>query len=242
MDISSLTVRDLRRRWKPHKERLASTRGDHPTAVRFHRACSWLSETETLDSEKATDQVLLFQWIAFNALYGQWDSELNEPVGDRTSWQAFLGRILDLDESGHIVSVLQEHKRLVLTILENAYLNRYFWEHPCEQTAGRAKRWRHQAMNWYVEERWRTILERLFQRIYLLRCQLFHGAATQGSRLNRTALRHCTTMMRLLMPAVLLVWIDHGADEDWGPMCYPPLDRRAKVRRGPGPVGGQGQQ
>ena len=73
MDISSLAVRDLRRRWKPHKERLASIRADHPTAVRFHRACSWLSETETLDSEKATDQVLLFQWIAFNALYGQWE-------------------------------------------------------------------------------------------------------------------------------------------------------------------------
>jgi hypothetical protein len=32
--------------------------------------------------------------------------------------------------------------------------------------------------------------------------------------------------MRLLLPAVLLVWIDHGADEDWGPMCYPPLGAR----------------
>ena len=27
-------------------------------------------------------------------------------------------------------------------------------------------------------------------------------------------------MMQRLLPALLGVWIDHGADEDWGPMCY----------------------
>jgi hypothetical protein len=30
--------------------------------------------------------------------------------------------------------------------------------------------------------------------------------------------------MQRLLPAVLMVWIDHGADEDWGPMCYPRQD------------------
>jgi hypothetical protein len=29
--------------------------------------------------------------------------------------------------------------------------------------------------------------------------------------------------IRGLLPAFILVWINHGADEDWGPMCYPPL-------------------
>ena len=46
---------------------------------------------------------------------------------------------------------------------------------------------------------------------------------TYGGKLNRTSLRHCVTMMQRLLPALLLVWIDHGADEDWGPMCYPPM-------------------
>ncbi|MGA2253500.1 MAG: hypothetical protein ABSG53_02470 [Thermoguttaceae bacterium] len=41
--------------------------------------------------------------------------------------------------------------------------------------------------------------------------------------MNRTSLIHCVTMMQRLLPALLLVWIDHGADEDWGPMCYPPM-------------------
>ncbi len=67
-----------------------------------------------------------------------------------------------------------------------------------------------------------------------MRCQLVHGAATYAGKLNRTSLKHCVTMMQQLLPALLLVWIDHGADEDWGPMCYPPLT----TVRGPVPAGG----
>ena len=45
---------------------------------------------------------------------------------------------------------------------------------------------------------------------------------TYGVKLNRTSLRQCVMMMQCLLPALLLVWIDFCADEDWGPMCYPP--------------------
>lgn len=55
-----------------------------------------------------------------------------------------------------------------------------------------------------------------------MRCQLVHGAATHNSRLTRTSLRRCSTMLDHLLPAVLVVLIDHGADADWGPLCYPP--------------------
>ena len=61
-------------------------------------------------------------------------------------------------------------------------------------------------------------------RIYLMRCQLVHGAATYGGRLNRVALRRCSTMLSHLLRAMLVVMIDYGADEDWGIMCYPPIE------------------
>ena len=70
------------------------------------------------------------------------------------------------------------------------------------------------------------VTEQVLERIYLLRCQVVHGAATCGSQLNREALKHCTTMMRWLLPAILQVWIDNGSDLDWGPMCYPPMGNR----------------
>jgi hypothetical protein len=72
-----LTVRDLRRRWKPHKERL----GENPTNIRFHRACSWLQRVE--DNPDDLDDALLSQWTAINALHGQWDDLQKEPVADQ---------------------------------------------------------------------------------------------------------------------------------------------------------------
>ncbi|MBC7821021.1 MAG: hypothetical protein IAG10_29395 [Planctomycetaceae bacterium] len=40
----------------PTKQRLAIERGEHPTAIRFHRACSWVSEAEQLDPVRHADQ------------------------------------------------------------------------------------------------------------------------------------------------------------------------------------------
>ena len=60
-------------------------------------------------------------------------------------------------------------------------------------------------------------------RIYLMRCQVVHGAATYRGKLNRTALRRCSTMLGHLLRTMLVVMIDNGSDEDWGIMCYPPM-------------------
>ena len=67
------------------------------------------------------------------------------------------------------------------------------------------------------------LVDRALERVYLLRCQLVHGAATCGGRLNREALAQCAQFVQQLLNAILLIVIDHGRDEDWGPMCYPPL-------------------
>ena len=110
-----------------------------------------------------------------------------------------------------------------MALLEDEHLSSWFWEEPSNVRAGKSRKARHQAGTWYYEKRWGLILERVIERVYLLRCQLVHGAATFGGKLNRTALRRCSTMLGHLLPAVLLVMIDHGVEEDWGPMCYPPL-------------------
>jgi hypothetical protein len=67
-DIATIpTVRDLRRRWKPHEERLAAMGGEQPTSVRFHRACSWMARVERVPEGQDHDLALVSVWIAFNA-------------------------------------------------------------------------------------------------------------------------------------------------------------------------------
>jgi len=92
-----------------------------------------------------------------------------------------------------------------------------------DATASKSKKAKYDARTWYVEAKWSMILDRLLERIYLLRCQLIYGAATFGGKLNRQSLSRCVVMSRHLLNAVLLAVIDDGAKADWGVMCYPPL-------------------
>lgn len=219
----SITVRDLRSRWKPQKLRLAAIDPNHPMNVRFHRACSWWQRIEEAEAGADLDVVLTCQWIAFNTLYGQWDVSRCEPVPDRESWRRYTSRILALDKDERLSENLITHKKLVISILDDAYLGNYFWRAPSQARARQTTKQKRASGLWYAEKRWDFILESLLDRIYLLRCQLVHGASTYNSHLNRISLRHCSTMMALLIPSMMLVLADHGADEDWGIMCYPPI-------------------
>lgn len=214
-------VHALRRAWKPTKLALGD---DHPTSIRLHRALSWMRHVEELGDEAPPDTALVHHWIAFNALYGQWDESRRMPLSDRKSWSDFLTRVLELDVDGRIGAMLEEHRPLVMKILENEFLSDTFWTEPGESNARRAMRARHEAPTWYHGRQWWPLLSRPMDRIYLLRCQLVHGAATFGSGLNRTSLKHCNIMLGHVLGAVLHVMIDRGGDEDWGAMCYPPLE------------------
>lgn len=220
------TVRQLRSRWKPHKERLLAAKSDHPFPIRIHRACSWLSVVENMGEKPDYDLALISQWVAFNALYGQWDDQRREPMPDRECWRRFLDRILKLDSDGHVATVLEGQRRLVMDLLEDEHLSGFFWQEPGPRRAGQSRKAKYDSQTWYIERNWTMILDRLLERIYLMRCQLVHGAATHSSKLNRAALHRCSGMLGALLPAVLVVLIDRGADEDWGTMCYPPLEQQ----------------
>ena len=214
------TVRTLRRRFKPHKERLNAERPSCPTPARFHRACSWIDRVEK--QELTADLVSL--WIAFNALYGQWDEKLREPKGERESWRRFVDRIAAIDRQGHLVDALEQHKRLVVALCEDPFISANFWNNPNYDRRRQPKKKVFIVREWYREKRWAMVLDEVFERIYLMRCQLVHGAATYGSKLNRKSLKHCVMMLRQLLPVVMLVLVEEGADEDWGDLCYPPVE------------------
>ncbi len=222
MSSPDYTVRDLRRRWQPTKERLAGIPRYQPILIRIHRSTSWLQRVEEIAESGATDAMLIFQWVALNSLYGRWDPKAREPVNDRKSLTALLEAVLILDGDERVATTLKDHRRLVMTILEDEYLSKFFWEEPTAERARKSKKAKFDASTWYLEGRYGMILQRLLERIYLLRCQLVHGAATFGGRLNRTAIKRCSIMLGHLLPALLLVIIDHGYEEDWGPLCYPP--------------------
>ena len=118
----------------------------------------------------------------------------------------FVDRILRLDIEGCIPAALQEHKRLVMALFDDEYVSGYFWQEPSANRAKQSRKAAYNAQTWYIEERWTTVLDEILARVYVMRCQLVHGAATYGGKLNRASLKRCVTMMQRLLPALLLVW------------------------------------
>lgn len=223
-----LTVRQLRHHWKPVKQRCEAAGTAEDTRIRFHRCCSWLARAEELELADAEqllveDDALVFKWIAFNALYGQWDEQFKEPAADVNSWKNFLSTIYKLDEQQRVAQLLIDHRDDVMTILESPFLNRIFWKDPSEQARQKASDKAFHMSKYYVEENWLRLLEQLVHRIYTQRCQCIHGASTYQSHDNRDSIYHCNRMLHRLLEAVLLIWIDDGAQQDWGPLCYPPM-------------------
>jgi len=76
----------------------------------------------------------------------------------------------------------------------------------------------------YGGQKWGLILELALERIAVLRGQIVHGAATRGSRLNRQSPQRCRKVLEALLPVVLQLVIEHRADDDWPPLCYPPIE------------------
>lgn len=215
-------VHALRKRWKPIKLRLHGQKKFEGTLIRFHRACSWMQRVQDLP-EDALDEQLVLRWVAFNALYGQWDADRREPQSDKLTMDRFSSDILKLDADGVIATVLQEQHTQVMAIFEDEFVNAWFWEDP-RVRAKPARKARFDARTWYVQRQWRMIQDRLLERIYFVRCQLVHGGATYASKLNRGSVKRCAALLDVLLRAWLLVWLDHGALVDWGLLCYPPQD------------------
>lgn len=220
----NLSVDELRQRWSTHRQRLGTLLRNHPTVIRIHRSLSWLEHARNQSQKQDHDTALLSLWISLNALYGQWNTVAREPFPDRESWIRFFDKIRTLDRTHHISRMLKDQREIVMRLLDDPYLSRFFWQDPSEVQANKSRKTMFNARTWYVQDKFSLILESVLERIYLLRCQLVHGAATFASRLNRSALSDCIILLEHILSVSLLVIIDHGADANWGEMCYPPYD------------------
>jgi len=223
------TVRDLRRRWKPLKAGAAATDEHEAIRIRLHRCFSWMARAEHIatgeDEEPALDALLLYRWTAFNALYGRWDAEVQAPRPDAQCYRGFTTRLMDIDRAGQarIPATLAANRKLLESIAGDEFLLRHFWQDPDGDHGRTAERTVRKLREMLREGREAAALELVLDRVYLLRCQLVHGASTFGGRENRHAVRRSARLLELLLPEVAIVIIDGAWEGDWDGLCYPPV-------------------
>lgn len=214
------TAADLRKSFRdiPAAQREAN----QSFSIRVWRGLSWLERAEQLDASDIEGR-FVFGWIGFNALYGRMDSDAG-PWSDRQALGAFLAQVWRLDRREQLRPALGRRQTLVLGLIENRYLSLDYWIGERAPALRKIKGEVKSAILCFTRPDRLPILRALFDRLYVMRNQVFHGASTKGSRLNRRPLQDSARILLELLPCFLAIMIEHGSEEDWGDVCFPPRD------------------
>lgn len=202
--------------------------------LRQKRATSWMARAEgDLDTQ------FIFLWIAFNALYGQ--AHYRNPsrwseTGDIMRFLAIVGRF-----DRRIVETMREKelKDPISRLLADKYL------HDCCWKAWDANKVRDRSSRERTfpdcNEKHDNEITQIFNRLYVLRKQLFHGCSTDGSPKNRPSLRAAVPVLRRFVQVLLTALRENAGRNEvialLGVPSYPPTEdtpwNTPRVKRSP---------
>lgn len=215
------TAEQLRERFRAIPD--ADRQANQDFSIRLWRAISWLERAEVANEDDLEGQFIPL-WISFNSLYGR-TGEDGLAVPDHAGWQEFLAAIVKADGEDRIGKILWDEQRQVLKTIDSPYLFKPFWVGEQKDAEGKLQQARRRTMANFGVRASVGLLQELFERIYVLRQQVFHGAATCGSKVNRQTMKMGVTVLSIVVPAMIEIMIVGGPARDWGRICYPPVDQ-----------------
>ncbi len=212
------TVEELRNR-----EQTLGDEYPQDLKLRIHRGLSWLIRAENQDEDD--DAAFIFYWVAFNALYGIQVKDATEMDGERSAFQAFFYKISQLD-SEHLIydELWRQFSDSVRILIQNRYVFQPFWSHHHGMTGYEDWELRFEKareLGYRALENGDTvqILSIIFDRLYVLRNQVFHGAATWKSSVNRAQIKDATRILAFLLPLFINLMIKNP-QISWGSPGY----------------------
>lgn len=197
-------------------------------ALRVHRAISWLQAAEQAGARDDADLAFISHWVAFNAAYSQ-RADLNKQFHAHDFFAWYFGQIVSLDQEQAVYDAIwRRFAGTIHNFLRNEFVFEPFWRHHNDE-AGHAD-WRERfdgqlgkVQRALARRDTVTVLEGLFDRLYVLRNQLVHGGATWNGSVNRTQVRHGVEIMAFLVPHFVNLMMDHP-EVAWGNPPYPVVD------------------
>ena len=196
------------------RRRLASEFGNN-VWLRIYRAVSWVAraESESAKEPADSDTAFIFLWIAFNAAYAV-DDPYADPVSTPLRFKAFIQKAADADKRGAIRNYVFSNEEMIDAIVDNRYLFNPFWEYQNEIPGSEDWQSRLAAESRNVRRYFREgatvdILATLFPRLYVLRNQLVHGAATWNSVVNRVQVENAAGIMGFMVPVFIDLMMDN---------------------------------
>ena len=192
--------------------------------LRIHRAISWIGRAEMEESD--LDARFIFLWIAFNAAYADEERLNQEEANARAAFRDFFHRLLERDHEDRIYNAVWERfSGPIRLLMNNQYVFNPFWKHT--NGVEGYDDWRtkldltQRAFGFALKEKdTPRILSFVFDRLYVLRNQILHGAATWNSTINRDQVRDGAHILTFLMPLFVDIMMENP-DVEWGQAFYP---------------------
>ena len=196
--------------------------------IRLRRMDVWIKHAENLPETEFHLQFICY-WIAFDAAFAQFAKGNN---GDGMArMHCFLRRVADADEDGHIRKILKDHRSAIERIFELRQTCPAFWNknkskalHPStwESEFVEIKRQEESHLKSAILDRKHVSLALmdLFNRLNVVRNQIFHGGSSGAHSHGRTQVRLGALLLSNLIPCFRQIM---PKSTDWGAVPFPPL-------------------
>ena len=190
--------------------------------ARARRAISWL-ERARLETDDA-DSAFIFYWIAFSA------ASAESQRGHKLRLNGFFKKVVAADKSGAIRSHVSDGlDGAILDLSANPYVFEPFWDR-YNGVSDSADEWQNVLID-DVERVSRQIeagkiadaLAAAFERLRVVRSQLFHGDATWNRGVNRSQIEDGVEILSFIVPAVINLILD-APDMFDHPSPYPSVE------------------
>ena len=220
--MNDFSYKNLYNLWKKKEKILPST-----TQLRLRRAFSWWEASEKTDS---LDEKFIFLWIMFNAIYS---IDNKEEINSKSSkffsikskemrqFEDFLDKVKKLDTNCILSSMLLKNfTNMMRVFIHNKWVFNHYWEFKNDKIS--EKEWKREffkqnkkAATALVEGRTSLFMGILFSRLYVLRNQIMHGAATYEGSFNRDQVRDGSHILSELIPIIVYIILENK-DVNWG--------------------------
>ena len=202
-------------------------------ALRLRRAKSWLQRAEREADDP--DAAFVFYWIAFDAIYGVIHSDGIDNDA-RGLFDDFFRKVLSADQGNRIRdTVWKDFSGSVRLLLDNKYVYMRFWKNVYSGDR-EYKNWKasfeedkRRGLVTLANNNTKGALNIIFDRLYVVRNQIIHGAATWRTGRNREQLRDGSRIMALLVPIFVEVIESSPDDISWGPPGYSFADESGSI-------------
>ena len=235
----------LHQKWQALRNQVDGNEALRPLSWRIERAISWLGQAERAEDQ---DSQFIFLWIGFNAAYAKDIKSDKSNRAAKQEFLKFFKAIRVCDKESRVLQVIRDECRQeIQQLLNNQWVYEPFWKRHVRKFF-RSSNWHQASQNdldgiisldaSLIGVKMRgalsrvmgsldgdgkdmpSVLAEVFERLYVLRNQLFHGGATWNSPRSRDQVQSGSKIMSRLLPIFIDLMLDNPR-KDWGPPWYP---------------------